>query len=261
MDEIRASEYLSKLLNRDVQAHTAIVLSSGQRARFLSWLEHAGALSDEVRSAASRQFNVHELLNAEGSSSRSAPVARRVMEPSGPAAVIAGVGIDIQRIAEIIPYDDAFDFRTAAELAAIFSQREISYACARSSPVQTLAGLFAAKEAIIKADPSKTTTDLHQLEILPDGSGSPAHPGFQLSISHSGEYAVAMALRVANISAPQPARETSASATQPANEPSALPKGAATRPATSTRKTLLALILLAAGILCIRYAWLMVHGS
>ncbi|HEY5120370.1 MAG TPA: 4'-phosphopantetheinyl transferase superfamily protein [Acidimicrobiales bacterium] len=71
---------------------------------------------------------------------------------------------------------------------------------ARDQSVQHLAGLWAAKEAVIKASlapPAKMT----EIEITHDASGRPhgtiGDQHFEVSISHHGDYAIAMAMRVA----------------------------------------------------------------
>lgn len=203
MNATDSAGYLSKLLNQEVTPDTAVTLTSAQRARFLSWLEHSGANTDFARMqvVATRAFTLRQLgtdgvapAKASASNGTAADIQR---SQAGPAlAGVGGVGVDIQRIAEVVPFPDAYDFRSSAELADIFSQREISYACGRPSPTETLAGLFAAKEAIIKADPAKAGRKLREIEILPAESGAPSHQGFRLSISHSGEYAVAMAMKI-----------------------------------------------------------------
>ena len=58
--------------------------------------------------------------------------------------------------------------------------------------MQTLTGLFAAKEAILKC--SIQEISLTDLEILPDITGRPNIEGYTVSISHSLDYAVAIAI-------------------------------------------------------------------
>src|SRR5262249_30902493 len=68
-----------------------------------------------------------------------------------PERVLAGVlsvGIDLQVAAELIDEEAARDPKSSAELARIFSARELSYAIAKGTVRDTLAGLFAAKEAL-----------------------------------------------------------------------------------------------------------------
>jgi phosphopantetheine--protein transferase-like protein len=218
MDEARTIEYLSRLLNRPVDVEGTLVLTSGQRARLISWAEHFGGLSAQGRALVSGGFTLRQLLGDVAGAAKTPAAATPGVDgvSRGPAATFCGMGIDMQRIAEVVPYDDAFDFRSAADLARIFTAREISYACARQAPAQTLAGLFAAKEAIMKADPEKASRQLDEIEVLPGESGAPTYPGFQLSISHSGEYAVAIAMRVGTS---PPARATD----QPGSEPAAPP--------------------------------------
>ena len=103
------------------------------------------------------------------------------------------VGIDIQLIAELFP-SKSNDMKSDPELLRIFSPREIAFAETNRQPIDTLAGIFAAKEAIIKAGHSGiNTNDLSSIEITHNEDGKPEFSGYALSISHSGEYAVAIA--------------------------------------------------------------------
>ena len=194
------NDYLAKLLNRPIDSDSVITLTSGQRARFTAWLEKRGWLElDSTNKTLWRAFTTRQLhdSNLDGSA---IPVSiasehKTNQNIAGEAGVLAGVGIDIQRVAELIPFDDSFDFASSEEMARIFSIREIAYACGRASPTRTLAGLFAAKEAIIKAGRGGAPAEFQAIEILPDHFGAPTHAGFELSISHSGEYAIALAVR------------------------------------------------------------------
>lgn len=202
MTERGVRDYLSKLTNSDVEPDTVIMLTSGQRARFLSWIGQDAAFFREVKEIIGHGFTIGQLpmlsaSTADPGNVESNPLRASETERRTPLPRLMGMGIDIQRIVEIVSQDNAFDFKSSQEYATIFSQREISYACAKDAPAQTLAGLFAAKEAIMKADQAMSSKQLSQIEILPDASGAPTHDGFQLSISHSGEYAIAIAIKVA----------------------------------------------------------------
>ncbi|HTU63654.1 MAG TPA: 4'-phosphopantetheinyl transferase superfamily protein, partial [Polyangiales bacterium] len=173
MNASESATYLSKLLNREVTPDMYVTLTSGQRARFLSWLENTGIDTDLPRTqiVATKPFTLRQLAGSPGVMAATAfvPAAQPPVDviAADVTGVSGGVGIDIQRIAEIVPFPDAYDFRSSAELAEIFTQREISYACSRPSPTETLAGLFAAKEAIMKADAAKASAKLREIEILP----------------------------------------------------------------------------------------------
>lgn len=116
------------------------------------------------------------------------------------------VGIDIENI-EALPVVN--DFREDAFYTMNFAPAEIAYCILQSNPYASFAGLFAAKEAIVKADNSNKGKTFNSILIdhLPDGK--PVYPGFQLSISHTNETAVAVAIK--NIALPNP------STTLPAN--------------------------------------------
>jgi holo-[acyl-carrier protein] synthase len=111
------------------------------------------------------------------------------------------IGIDMDKV-------EKFNLdRNSSFIKNNFTLKEIDYAFSKSSPKETLCGLFCAKEAIIKALDRQDVL-LREIEISWDSSGRPiakilkngisAEGEFSISISHSGEYAVAMALRKKN---------------------------------------------------------------
>jgi phosphopantetheinyl transferase (holo-ACP synthase) len=191
------AEYLSRLLGRPVAAGDTVNLSSAQRGRFVAWLEEAGVAV--AAAAVPHALQVAEFARAHGAAAaNTAPEAR----PSGEHAAAAGaatshpdrVGIDLQLVAELVDAPAERDPKASAELCRIFSMRELSYATARGTVADTLAGIFAAKEALCKADPSLRACDPRSIEVLPDEHGAPQFPGYSLSISHSGGFAVAVAV-------------------------------------------------------------------
>lgn len=101
------------------------------------------------------------------------------------------LGVDVQSIAEL---PEANDYRSDPFYQATFSPQEISYCILQTDPRQSFAGLFAAKEALVKARYSLRKTPLNELSIGHGQSGKPEFEDFQLSISHSGDVAMAVAL-------------------------------------------------------------------
>jgi len=126
--------------------------------------------------------------------------------PKIPVTGTSGVGIDVQLLADL-PMDNP-DF-----LERNFTPTELAYCHAQPDPRSSLAGRWAAKEAIIKALCSAAQgkrqewlkgagAPLKPIEILPSGLQNPAPTASingqacpaRLSISHSGAYAVAIAI-------------------------------------------------------------------
>lgn len=103
----------------------------------------------------------------------------------------ATVGIDIEDIA-LMPRVN--DFREDAFYTMNFSSSEIAYCILQSNPLASFAGLFAAKEAIVKADNAYKNKLFNTIIIEHLPWGKPVHPYFQLSISHSPTAAVGMAI-------------------------------------------------------------------
>jgi holo-[acyl-carrier protein] synthase len=125
------------------------------------------------------------------------PVAHACLSPEGglqatPAGIDFQLGVDLEDV-ENLP--EAADFRTDAFYTRTFSKREISYCLLQENPLQSFAGKFAAKEAIIKSDAAYAALSLSDIEILNDRNGKPYFENFRISISHTKHSAVAVAIR------------------------------------------------------------------
>lgn len=102
------------------------------------------------------------------------------------------VGIDIVKISDF----EKRAQRSGLFLGRIFDKKELSD---REKDLSHLAGLFAAKEAVLKAL-SLPAGCWREIVILHEKSGRPVveskllqdYKDFDLSISHDGDYAVAM---------------------------------------------------------------------
>ena len=190
MSEQITLDYLSKLLNKKITRQMEISLSSAQKSRVYSWLKKNCIVINE--SALTRKFTVAELLSG-----------GRIGQPLQFTQVKHSdynqlnndslqIGIDIQRIDELFPKELPFDLKADLELTQIFTLRELSYAQSKADPEVTLTGIFCAKEAIKKA--SNASQKLKEIEVIPDEDGRPSTSGLVLSISHSGNYAIGIAI-------------------------------------------------------------------
>jgi len=113
------------------------------------------------------------------------------------------VGTDIQLIGKL---EKLLDEKGARFTNYLFTEKEQKYCNSRKYPYMHYTGKFAAKEAVKKAMlSSKLYSDvlLKDIEILNDESGCPIpkitnisdYPmTIKLSISHSGEYAMSVAV-------------------------------------------------------------------
>ncbi len=222
------THYLERLLGRPVALDQPLKLTSAQGARLAGWLGERAVPLKELRAILSAPFLPAVFLKE----SDPLPPPRSVQAPASGAAPREAsgaspalrIGIDIQRIDELIDADLP-DLKASAELTAIFTLREISYAQSRSEPAATLAGLFAAKEALRKSDASLMERALPELEVLPDEEGRPRFGGHTLSISHSGGFAIAVAASAAPAPAPAGVREPVQPVTFPDAPPPAAPRG------------------------------------
>jgi len=146
-----------------------------------------------VRTSLPQQEYVHAANNATAS-----PVA---------------IGIDIEEIAAM---PRVHDFRDDAFYTMNFSPGEIAYCILQQNPFASFAGLFAAKEAIVKADNRYRSQPFHLIHIDHTPGNKPFHEAFQLSITHTDSVAIAVAVQVnpemiyapKNISAPSASANT-----------------------------------------------------
>jgi len=104
------------------------------------------------------------------------------------------IGIDIVEVSR-------FGNRQPEEyLGKIFNRSEIDYINAKPHKAQTMAGIFAAKEAVVKALGLGFTAEMVPCDItvLHDGNGCPSVSldckEIRISISHTGGVAVAVAV-------------------------------------------------------------------
>jgi len=134
------------------------------------------------------------LENINGSESPAAMPA--TIDPGSTASPVHSnelpIGIDIENISSLPVVSD---FREDAFYTMNFAPAEIAYCILQANPSASFTGLFAAKEAIVKADNSYKDNAFNTIIIdhLPDGR--PVYPGFRLSISHTNELAVAVAVK------------------------------------------------------------------
>ena len=101
------------------------------------------------------------------------------------------IGIDLEETSKMPRVND---FREDAFYAMNFTQQEIAYCILQPDPYASFTGLFAAKEAIIKADNSYKQTAFNKIFIDHLPGGQPVFNGFSLSISHVGDFSVAVAI-------------------------------------------------------------------
>jgi phosphopantetheinyl transferase (holo-ACP synthase) len=101
----------------------------------------------------------------------------------------------------------ATDFREDAFYSMNFAPAEIAYCILQSNPLTSFTGLFAAKEAIVKADNHFLNLPFSYIVIDHLPNGKPVHPNFSLSISHTAGFAVTVAVAntVTNASFASPA--------------------------------------------------------
>lgn len=107
-------------------------------------------------------------------------------------AATAAIGIDIE---ETLAMPRVNDFRTEEFYKMNFTPEEIAHCILQRDPYASFTGLFAAKEAIVKASGLASAVPFNTIRITHSPEGKPLHAEFQLSISHTGQLAVAVAVK------------------------------------------------------------------
>lgn len=189
--------FLSRMTGEPVAATDTIILSSTQRARMVAWLNEQGLAADFNRFK-SNLIRVTAILDGSAGADVSEPPAPAA-SPSAPAAVAGtaflGLGIDIQARASM---PETTDYRADTFYAANFAPRELAHCIQQGDPLDSFAGLWAAKEAIVKAGAGVRGKNgaLAEIEIVHEPSGAPTYPGCLISISHDHGVAVAVCIRL-----------------------------------------------------------------
>ena len=99
------------------------------------------------------------------------------------------IGCDIQSIDEFKKLITNNNLSKCSFIKNIFTKNEILEAHEKANPIESLCGIFAAKEAIVKTGKSD---NLYEIEVN-YLKNKPFVKGFSISISHSNEYVMAVA--------------------------------------------------------------------
>ena len=108
------------------------------------------------------------------------------------AQATSSIGIDIEEIANMPVVADC---REDGFYKMNFTPAEMAYCLVQPEPYASFAGLFAAKEAIVKADNTFKTVPFNEIFIDHLPGGQPVFNGFSMSISHVKQLSVAIAVK------------------------------------------------------------------
>jgi phosphopantetheine--protein transferase-like protein len=173
--------YILKLTDQDIYELEEIMLTSAQKARVASWCDANNIETPDLNNNSFWKESINVKEN---------PAPQKEFNSRNFSNLLSGV--DIQKIAEFLPDIEKFS-KNDKNLLSIFTKSEISYAESKSYTRETLAGIFAAKEAVFKCNnmQKRNWSDIE----LKYNNGKPEYKGYAISISHSGEYAIATAIK------------------------------------------------------------------
>ena len=101
------------------------------------------------------------------------------------------VGIDIQNIEEFSKLIDEKDLRKSNFIKDYFTDKEIAYSVSRPNAMETICGIYSAKESIRKTG---NKNDFKKIEIT-HVNGRPVFQNYHISISHSAGVCVAVCIQ------------------------------------------------------------------
>lgn len=203
--EERVKNIIALFLNQESdKIHPGTVIdrtalsTSIQLHRMFARLADDGFLLEDYSTIRTVEDLFHALALTKGQESVERP-AREFVISDKPSNQAVTIGIDVEVIAAL---PRTKDFRSDPFYTMNFAAQEISYCILKPDPYSSFAGLFAAKEAIAKANNAYRKLTFNQIIIDHSDDGKPIHPSFQLSISHTGDLAVAAAIAVNEFSSP-----------------------------------------------------------
>jgi phosphopantetheine--protein transferase-like protein len=180
---------VNTLINRQAVSSSIIL------HRMYGELENEGFIVENYTDINSFGELLKKLSNAESSllvhTSDTFPIISNFDQMHSNASSNPGVGIDLENISA---FPECYDFREDEFYRNNFSSEEIAYCIIKKNPITSFAGLFSVKEAIVKADNNYSGRSFKEIVISHDSSGKPIHADFLISISHTENIVVGIAL-------------------------------------------------------------------
>jgi phosphopantetheinyl transferase (holo-ACP synthase) len=174
-------DFYRQLSGLDISGVDLKRLSSAKRARFISFCRSKG-IDPSVYQGGDTPVTKDNSVTGQSD---------KVVEFN----ISGGIGLDMVAVDELFP-TEVEDLKGDPSVTGIFDLREIAYAETRPNVYETLAGIFAAKEAIVKTGhlDSYREKNFEKLVVEYDVSGMPHAQGFSLSITHCSGFAAAVAI-------------------------------------------------------------------
>jgi phosphopantetheine--protein transferase-like protein len=198
--ESAIGDYLAGLLGETVSPDMPLRLRSVQTYALRAWARREEIALNQSILVSGNAFTVKQLVSDHESVVKpaGAPVTGRASEKNN----ALRVGIDIEDVSALPPADD---YREHPFYRDNFTPSEISHCLQQRDVRASLAGIWAAKEAIVKADvASSNEAGLKSIEIKHDAIGKPFAQGCNLSISHTPTSAVCVCIALDTPDLPAP---------------------------------------------------------
>jgi phosphopantetheine--protein transferase-like protein len=260
--------FLSRLTGETLSADQPVAIRSVHRAALSAWARKRNLPVALGMLAAGGPVRLRDLLAGGAAASLPPPPPAQVPAqvpapslaplPASPGLFpLLGIGIDIEEVGALPAADD---YREHAFYQDNFTAAEMAHCIRQADAKASFCGLWAAKEAIVKAGLAPSPSErFNTIEITRDTLGRPDFPGARLSISHTPTTAVAVcvafgATQPAPVPVPVPAAAPAPipGAAAPARAEAPVPAaGGAETPAPAPRSARRVGIGVAAGIVLI----------
>lgn len=188
---IAIANFLSGLVSETVTPDRPLRLRSVQAFALRAWARREGVPLNVAALASTSAVSARQLAGG-SSEAGAAPSPEKPAARVSTSAAGLQIGIDIEEVANL-PHAD--DFREHPFYRDNFTPAEISHCLLKADTRASLCGLWAAKEAMIKAGVAAPNGGgLRTLEVEFDGEGRPFARSCNLSISHTPTTAVAVCI-------------------------------------------------------------------
>ena len=185
-------EILNRITGKNVDINSKIKLSSAQQYAFITLCKKSGKIIN--KNLINNAFTINEILNAKKYTdkkdnqnvSKKLNITQKVRSKNNFA-----IGIDIQNIAEFSKLIDANDLKKSSFIKDYFTDKEISYSESRPNSIETICGIFSAKESIRKTGNKDNFKNIEITHV----EGRPVCGNYYISISHSAEVCVAVCIQ------------------------------------------------------------------
>ena len=193
-DDKRIVEIINRITGKNFDINSSIKLSSAQQYALITLCKKNG--KKIYKNLINSTFTIKNLLdNAKHIDIKQTQNIKKKIndiKKTIRAKNNFAVGIDIQNIAEFSKLIDEKNLKKSHFIKDYFTDREITYSESKPDVLETICGIYSAKECIRKAGNKDNFKDI---EIMHKEDGRPFFKDCYISISHSAGMCIAICIQ------------------------------------------------------------------